>query len=203
MIARARQDMRAALGATVAVLVVALTLFTFARLRDDRSDDRRITDDAIAGIAIPGEPPLAGAHEVSIEYAAAKFPVGVYRPSTSLASDQRIRDVWFRDGDNAQVFVRYDTGVILTVQPAEGMASTEAWADELVGDGIDGAIESIRGVQAFLVQQHLPSLGSVRFFLGDSLVVLVGDGDFSADQLYTLAESTIEQASAVDSQRTG
>jgi hypothetical protein len=200
MTARARQHTRAALGATVAVLVVALALFTFARLRDDRSDDRPINDDAIAGIAIPGEPPLAGGERVSLIEAVRLSDLPIYRPNTSLASDDAIGGVWIRGGDSAEVYVRYDSGVTLTIYPAKGRPTIEAWAEELIGDGIDGSVQGIDGTEAFVVRQHLPSLGSVRFFLGTALVVIIGDGDFSEDQLKSLAVSTIESADAIEAE---
>jgi hypothetical protein len=56
--------------------------------------------------------------------------------------------------------MRYTSGVVLKVGPPAGKLSTEA----LTGDGVDGTIEGVTGVPAFVVTPHYPNLGSVRFF---------------------------------------
>jgi hypothetical protein len=51
----------------------------------------------------------------------------------------------------------------------------------------------------FVVTPHYPSLGSVRFFLRDVYVVIIGEGeDFTTDQLRDLAISTISRADAIE-----
>lgn len=157
----------------------------------------------IAGIALgPNESPLAGGVKVSLEEAVAEFEVPVYRPDMPLASDGAIRDIWMRQGGGESlIYMRYTTGVTLMVGPPEGRASTEEWAEALTGDGVDGAINDITGVQAFVVTPHYPSLGSVRFFLRSTYVVIIGDGeDFTTTQLRDLAISTIQRADAIEAE---
>lgn len=194
------RELRVAIGISLALALLAAP-FLAAVFRNAEPTSMTDKNEAVAGIEVPGAPPLAGGHEVSIDEAVRQSEVPIYRPDAPLASDEGIRDVWQRSGDNSQVFIRYRSGIILTIQPSLAMPSNREWAEELVGDGIDGRIEDISGVEAFVVQQHLPSLGSVRFFLGDSLVVIVGDGDFPAENLRTLAVSTIERAQAIDAEK--
>jgi hypothetical protein len=76
-------------------------------------------------------------------------------------------------------------------------------AEALTGDGVDGAIEDMTGVEAFVVRPRFPSLGSVRFFLRNTYVVIIGDrADISTDQLRALAISTIERADAIEAEKT-
>ena len=53
-----------------------------------------------------------------------------------------------------------------------------------------------------MVTPHYPSLGSVRFFLRNTYVVIIGDGaDITVDQLRALAMSTIERADTVEAEQ--
>ncbi len=191
--------LKAALGATMAIVLVGGIFVIGAQLNPEKPKNGP-QNEAVAGIEIPGAPPLNGGEEVSMESAIARFEVPIYRPDTPAASDDSIRDIWMRGGDFAQVYVRYRSGIILEVRPARGMPSNEVWAEELIGDGVDGAIEEVGGVEAFVVQQHLPSLGSVRFFLGDAVVAVIGDGDFSTDELRAAAASAIGRADTVEAE---
>ncbi len=145
---------------------------------------------------------MAGGREVSLAEAADNLSVPIYRPQNAIASDDEILDVWIRSGDSAQVFIRYKSGVHLKVRPGGGSPSTEDWAKALIGDGIDGAIEDVARIDAFVVQQHLEeaSLGSVRFFLGDALVTMIGDGDFATSELRATAESIIALANVAQAE---
>jgi hypothetical protein len=187
--------MRFAIAATVAVVVAAGASIVAARLLDEELQT------AVAGFELgPDDSPLAGGKKVSLEEATARFDVPIYRPDMPLASDDSIRDIWMNEGGGeALIYMRYTTGVVLKVGPPAGRLSTEEWAEALTGDGIDGTIEGVTGVPAFVVTPHYPSLGSVRFFLRDVYMVIIGDGeDFTTDQLRDLAISAISRADAVE-----
>ena len=185
-----------AIGATLVAILVGLSIVV-ALLPGEKPQT------GIAGIALgPNDSPLAGGEKVSLEEATAEFEVPIYRPDLPLASDGAIRDIWMRQGGGESlIYMRYATGVTLKVGPQEGRASTEEWAEALTGDGVDGAINDITGVPAFVVTPDYPSLGSVRFFLRDVYVVIIGDGeDFTTDQLRDLAISTIQRADAIEAE---
>jgi hypothetical protein len=181
----------------LAVAVLALVISLAAVLGRDEDHNQ-----AIAGIAAaPGEPPLAGGKEVSLDEARILFEVPIYRPSLPLASDETLRDIWIQTGGSPQLYVRYKSGVILKIRPADGVPSTEEWSEALTGDGVDGATELLGGVDAFVVNPHFPSLGSVRFFFRGEVITLIGDSEsFTTDQLRALAISTMDRADAVEAQ---
>jgi hypothetical protein len=185
---------RVAIAATLVIaLAVGVSIAALGRGRD--------TDTGISGFALdPNDPPLAGGENVSFEEATSTFDVPIYRPDMPLASDDSIRDIWMNEGGGEpQIYMRYTSGVVLKVGPPAGRLSTEVWAEALTGDGVDGTIERVTGVPAFVVTPHYPSLGSVRFFLRDVYVVIIGEGeDFTTDQLRDLAISAISRADAVE-----
>jgi hypothetical protein len=173
-----------AVGASIAALV-----------RDQDADT------GVAAFALDAnDPPLARGERVSLEEMTYTFDVPIYRPDRPLASDDSIRDVWMsKGGGEALVYMRYTSGVVLKVGPPAGRLPTEEWAEALTGDGVDGMIEGVTGVPAFVVTPHYPSLGSVRFFVRDVYVVIIGEGeDFTTDQLRDLAISTISRADAIE-----
>jgi hypothetical protein len=189
---------RVAIGATLAIALAVGVSFA-ALVRDQDADT------GIGGFALgPNDPPLAGGERVSLEEATSTFNVPIYRPDMPLASDDSIRDIWMNEGGGeALIYMRYTSGVVLKAGPSAGRPSTEAWAEALIGDGVDGMIEGVTGVPAFVVTPHYPSLGSVRFFLRGVYVVIIGEGeDFTTDQLRDLAISTISRADAVEAEET-
>lgn len=189
---------KAAIGVTLAVAVAVGTAVVIVLLSGEEPQT------GIAGRALgPNESPLAGGEKVSLEEAIARFDVPIYRPDMPLATDDSIRDVWMsKGGGEALIYMRYRTGVVLKVGPPAGRAPTEEWADALIGDGVDGAIKDVTGVEAFVVTPHYPSLGSVRFFLRNTYVVIIGDrADISVDQLRELAVSTIVRADAIEAEQ--
>jgi hypothetical protein len=188
---------RLGIAATLALGVAAGASIVAATLLDE------VPQTAVAGFELgSNDPPLAGGEKVSLEEAIARFDVSIYRPDMPLASDDSIRDIWMDEGGGeALIYMRYTSGVLLKVGPPAGRLSTEEWAEALIGDGVDGAIEDVTGIQAFVVHPHYPSLGSVTFFLRDVYVVIIGEGeDFTTDQLRDLAISTISRADAVDAE---
>ena len=184
------------IGATLAVLVgVSIVVVLYPEGKPQTG---------VSGFALgPNESPLAGGEKVSLKEATAEFSVPIYRPDLPLASDDLIRDIWMhRDESEPLIYMRYTTGVVMKIGPPSGRASTEEWAKALTGDGVDGAIKDLTGIPAFVVTPHFPSLGSVRFFLRDTYVVIIGHReDITVDQLRALAISTIERADVVEGER--
>jgi hypothetical protein len=132
---------------------------------------------------------------VTLDEATALVPMPPFRPDVALASDASIRDVWVStDKSDPQLFVRYQSCIWVESQQGAGAWSNKEWASSLGGDGIDGSMETIAGIDVFIVPQQAPSLGSARFLLDDFLVMLVGHGDFPVDELRHLAESVITGA---------
>jgi hypothetical protein len=190
---------RIAIGATLAVAALVGVAVVLVQLPPDEKPDTGIAGKVLG----PNESPLAGGKKVSLEQATAEFSVPIYRPDLPLASDDLIRDIWM-DTDKSEplIYMRYTTGVVMKIGPPSGRASTEEWAKALTGDGVDGAIKDITNIPAFVVTPHFPSLGSVRMFLRNTYVVIIGEGkNFTTDQLRDLAISTIHRADAIEAER--
>jgi hypothetical protein len=187
---------KAAIGVTLAVALAVGASIVVVLLPDEKPQT------GIAGQALgPNESPLAGGEKVSLQEATAEFKTPIYRPDMALASDDVIRDVWMSRGVEPLIYMRYKTGVVLKVGPPAGRASTEEWAEALMGDGVAGAIKDITGIDVFVVSPH-HGLGSVRFFLRNTHVVIIGDhADISTDQLRSLAASAVERADVIEAEK--
>ncbi len=185
------------LGAFLGVALVAAILVLAANLDAFEKDDT-----GVGGFVLPpNAPPVAGGEKVTLDQAARLLAVPFYRPDTDLASDASLRDIWISEDKDLELYVRYMSGVTLKVRPAGGSWSNEEWAAGLAGDGVNGNIETIAGHDVFIVPQNLPSLGSARLFVNGALVTLIGEGDFSVDDLRTLAESVFAGAGKIQQEK--
>jgi hypothetical protein len=186
----------AALGALLGFALLAGLLVLAAVLNLSGRDEPDL-----AGVALgPNEAPVAGGEMATLEEAVRFLPVPFFRPDDELASDNSFQDLWVV-ADDTQVYARYTTGITLKVRPAAGELSNEEWAASLAHDGIEGGVETIGGIDVFIVPQNLPSYGSSRFILNGVLVTLIGEGDFSVESLRRLAESVIATADKVEAEK--
>lgn len=139
--------------------------------------------------------PLAGGARTSLTEAIEVFDVPLLRPDSALASDASITDVWLRAEGSPQIYIRYDSGIVLMLRPSSEGLGTEAYAKAQIHDGVPGRITDVDGVAAFEVPQTPYSdLGSIRFVMDDVIVTIVGVGDFSADTLREIARSIVFSA---------
>lgn len=139
--------------------------------------------------------PLAGGSKTTFEDAVEVFPVSVTLPSSELASRSSVAQMWMRTGGDPQLYVEYDSGIVVTIRPASGFQGTEEYAAAQVRDGVPGSLVEIRGIKAFEVpQDDLGDLGSVRFVLGKAVVVVLGRGDFTPEALRSVATSIVDRA---------
>ena len=193
------------LGAILGLALVTGTLVLAANLDAFEKDGAFEKDDTgVGGFKLPPDaPPVAGGEKVNLDQAVRLLAVPFYRPDTDLASDASLRDIWISEDKDLELYVRYMSGVTLKVRPAEGSWSNEEWAAGLAGDGLEGNIETIAGQDVFIVPQDLPSLGSARLFVDGALVTLIGEGDFSIDELRTLAGSALTGAAKARQEKLG
>lgn len=190
-------DNRIAIGAGLALVTLAGLIALGAVLT-------RSTPQSTDAAQVPGpnEVPLAGGIKMTVDSAVQTLSVPMYRPSTSVASDASIRDVWVDPGPpDQELYLRYQSGIVLKVSPAGDALSNEVWAAELARDGIEGSMQTVAGVQTFFVAQEGSSHGSARFFLGRALVTFIGEGDFTVDDLRMLVVSTVQQAEQAQAEK--
>lgn len=139
--------------------------------------------------------PLPGGEQVSLADAVREFELPIFRPSISVASDSVIDEVWVRLGDIPETYITYQSGIVLIIRPAEQTQPTKEFAKAQIADGVPGELVTIQGVEAFLISQaNLDSHGSIGFTLDKAAITVVGDGDFTADELTRVAESILQEA---------
>jgi hypothetical protein len=178
----------AAVGMFFAVLVIGTGLFLST-----------IRGSSTMSHSLDSGSPLPGGTKVSIEEATAVFPVPVFRPNETLASDQSIAEAWVRTTESPEVYVRYRSGMTVLVRPIGDLQPTRDFADAQVRDGVPGEIVDIGGVETFLVPQTKYSPGSVRFVMDGVVLTVIGHGDFSVDQLRDVVVSVISTSDGIKS----
>jgi hypothetical protein len=135
---------------------------------------------------------------MTLAQASDAFPVPLYRPNTSLASDATVTEAWVRVNDAPEVWIQYRSGIVVLVRPIGGMLETRPYAEAQIAEGVPGSIVSVEGVEAFRVSQSENGSGSVRFVLDGVLVDVVGYvGDFSDERLTEAAASVVKTSDEI------
>jgi hypothetical protein len=171
-------------GAALLSLVVGLAAYSSSRGHEQPSRAQ-----------LGGDSPLPGASRVTLGSAREAWPMPILRPSIDLASDDQIRGVWIRPqdlSDDPEVYIRYASGISVSLRPDESGLSTEEFAEVQTRDGIPGRIVRVSGLPVFAVSQSEEGdLGSIRFLLEGEIVTVIGHGDFPDEVLESVARSII------------
>lgn len=159
------------------------------------------TEDTRPRLAGGDDPVLGGGSPMSLESARAQFPVPLVTPDTDLARDSLIDQLWVRVADPPEAFFVFRTGIMMSVEPISVYRTPlPALFESQVADGVPGTVETIAGVAAFCVPPSSQGdRGSVMFQIGDEVVVVVGNGDASIEDLQLVAGSVIERSPAPSS----
>lgn len=182
------------LGAAAALLVLG-TLVGTGFVFDSQPTEERTSARPIADL---DEEPLTGGHLTSLGEATQSFPVPLFRPSYSVASDSTVYETWIRLGASPEVWIQYKSGLVVLVRPIGALLPTREYAAAQIAQGIQGRIVTIGGIEAFLVPQTAEGSGSVRLILDGVLVDILGYiGDFSVDDLMEAANSVVETADEI------
>jgi hypothetical protein len=186
----------AARGVWFAVgLVAVLSIYMVATALPDGQPDAK--QGGGAGAPDIGGAPLADGTRVSLGQAAASVSFSVPRPDTELASDASIAEVWVRTSWDPEILIQYQSGVRVEVRRSPFTGSPEDFYKAQVAEGVPGEVVPINGVNVFVVPQDgKGSLGSATMVINGLLVMIVGDGDFSVDQLEALASSALKSKEA-------
>jgi hypothetical protein len=187
-------DRRASLG--VAAVVLTLGLVVGVAFLSSSSDEPQTSAPPIADL--DGDNPLPGGTQMSLAQAADTFPVPLYRPDTSMASDSSVSEAWVRVEASPEVWIQYRSGMVVLVRPLGDLQQTQEYAAAQIPDGVPGRVISIKGVEAFLVPQTEAGSGSVRLVIDGTVVTIVGYiGDFSDEQLTNAAVSVLATSDQV------
>ena len=147
-------------------------------------------------------PPLAGGERSSLDAASQSMSFPILRPDVSLASDRTVEEVWVRDGEDPQVYVVYQSGIVVTARPEMEGLPTSDYAAAQLKDSVPGSLVDLAGVEAFEVPQDLEAgdLGSVRLVLRGTIVTVIGRGDFPPEELRQVALSVVTECRGLNAE---
>ena len=173
------------------VVILAIGSAAWAVLHDDVIDCESIRT------GIGRENPLGSGKLASVEIATRDFQTPIYRPSSELASDETIEKVWM---DDSQVYIEYESGASIDVERARPDFTIGDLAAGQMSDGVPGQRVEVGGVLAFAVPATAQECfgGSVTFDIGDAHVSLIGDDDYSFDELLAAAATIVDRAEEVE-----
>jgi len=175
-------------------LAAVLSVYVVATRNSQEQPKKQIVT---AGGPDVGGLPLAAGVRVPLSSAVASVPFPVPRPQAVLASDTSIAGVWVRTSWDPEVLIQYSSGVRVEVWRWPFASSPEDYYRAQIAEGVPGQIVPIRGVNVFVVPRTSEaSLGSATMVVQGLIVSIVGDGDFSVEQLQALADSALASAGA-------
>jgi hypothetical protein len=178
-------------------LAAVFSIYGVATVLPDGDSGEKTGGAAPGGGLDVGAAPLAAGTKVSLSKASASVPFSVPRPATDLASDASIAEVWVRTSWDPEVLIQYSSGVRVEVRRNPFTGTPEDFYKAQVAEGVPGEVVPIHGVNVFVVPQGDESnLGSATMVVKGLLVMIVGDGDFTVEQLQALASSALESAGA-------
>ena len=169
--------------------VAALLLIPIARLKP-----RETLQTGLPGIA---GPPIPGGIDMSIEQASKTYEYPLFRPSHALANDDAIEHLWVNSGDDSQVYIEYDTNVVVSIRGNRHI-SFRKYRELQALDGMPISLTDVRGVAALVVPPDGPaSAGSVQILIDGALITVIGNGKYSLDQLEALGASIVDRAAGI------
>jgi hypothetical protein len=138
----------------------------------------------------PSRPLLDGGIRVSVEEAAARSGIAVYRPQASLASDDSLSEVWLGTANVPEIGLRYESGLraYLSVWPA-GKKPADFYGRFVAESGV-GWTTTINGHPALVIPANaqgdgFPPTTVVDISLGSVEVSL--HADVSVEELVAIA----------------
>jgi hypothetical protein len=140
--------------------------------------------------------PLGNGVLVRPEEAERRFEPPVFRPQTELASDATIEEMWVRAPGSAEVYIIYESGIVVTVN----RSSRPIWehARDQIGDGSPGELIDVRGIDVFTVPPVQPCFGGNAVFnIGRAHIAVINDPDLPFDVVGEATESIIDTAPLV------
>jgi hypothetical protein len=188
---------RAAGGIAFAVgLAAALSIYALATVLPDGESGVKAGGAPGEGLDVSAAP-LAAGNRMSLSKAAASVPFSLPRPDTDIASDASIAEVWVRTSWDPEILIQYSSGVRVEVRRNPFTGTPEDFYKAQVAEGVPGEVVPIHGVNVFVVPQgDEGNLGSATMVVNGLIVMIVGDGDFTVEQLQSLAGSVLESSGA-------
>ena len=140
----------------------------------------------------PGEL-VPGGRKVTLRRAESSVNFHGYRPDDSAASDNSIQEVWVSGGgDSGTVGLRYGSKLRLFLTAWPEGKSFGGWARGIVSDTGSGFVDTVRGVDAWIVPPDANwdgSPGSVELVLDGIDITLIEDGQLTRDDLLRIVDT--------------
>ena len=147
--------------------------------------------------AVDDDEPLGGSSgPSSIAEAERAFNPPVLRPQIAEASDASIRGLWVRPERWGEVYIVYESGMVVIVEHVK--RPTWQMARDLTADGSPGELIQVRGIDVFTVPPRRPCFGgNAAFNLAGAEVVVINDPAAPYEDVRDATESIIETSPAV------
>ena len=140
--------------------------------------------------------PLGGGRMMSTEEAERAFNPPVLRPQTAEASDATISELWVRPERWGEVYIVYDSGMVVIVEHLK--RPTWQMARDLTADGSPGELIRVRGIDVFTVPPQRPCFGgNAAFNLAGAEVSVINDPAAPYEDVRRATESIIDTSRAV------
>jgi hypothetical protein len=146
--------------------------------------------------ATEGDNPLGAGVRMSVEEAERAFNPPVLRPQIEEASDETIAELWVRPERWGEVYIVYDSGMVVTVEHLK--RPTWQMARDFTADGSPGELIQVRGIDVFTVPPQRPCFGGNAVFnLAGAEVAVINDLAGPYDDVRKATDSIIDTAPAV------
>ena len=140
--------------------------------------------------------PLGNGVLMTPDEAERAFNPPLLRPQIDVASDETIDGLWARPSPGGQVYIEYESGVIVNVRPLH--QPTRKIATSETADGIPGKLIELHGVDVFTVPPQRPCFGGNAVFnLGGANVAVINDPLGPFEDVGRVTESILETAPEV------
>lgn len=149
------------------------------------------------GAIDPEAPPMGGgAVLMSVAEAERAFNPPLVRPQIDVASDDSIAQLWVHPDRFGQVYIEYDSGIVVEI--GTWRQRTQDAARALVAQGSSGRLFTIGETYVFSVPPQRPCFGGNAIFnIGGAHVAVINDPSGPFEQVRRVAESIIGTAPAV------
>lgn len=181
-------------GIAVAIgLLLGTTLILTAR--HQTASNGRPEGGSILSLIGSDAPLGPNGQSVGLSTALVTSPVPVYRPQAALASDDTVSGVWVRSVGVPEVFIRYASGIEVSVRPADFTDGFENFFKrELANGEISGTLTTIQEVPVFLYPGGGEGAVPGADLLLNRMLVEVVARSATQDDVVEIVNSIINQA---------
>jgi hypothetical protein len=152
--------------------------------------------DVLCRVGIFDENPLGNGILMTPMEAERAFDPPLLRPQTQEASDATISGLWVRPERWGEVYIEYESGMVVIVEHLK--RPTWQLARDFTADGSPGRLIQVRGIDVFTVPPQRPCFGgNAAFNLAGAEVTVINDPAAPYELVLEAVESIIVTSPAV------